>query len=61
MKRRVRRVSYSLTPRPWWRGPRLDLPPPTDEEKRAPMRWRLDPASPAAEALRALKEYLKAS
>jgi len=50
---------YTLTPKMWSRRKRpLDRPPPTDDEKRSPMKWHLDPASPAADALRELKRSL---
>ena len=48
-----------LTPKPWQkrRPPEIKpVGPPRD--KHGPMLWRLDPASPAADALRELRERL---
>jgi hypothetical protein len=51
-----------LHPRPQRKDKPLDLPPkppPTEEEKREPMRWKIDPNSEAVDALRLLREKME--
>jgi hypothetical protein len=38
--------------------PELAAKPLSEEERRSGMRWRIDPSSPAADALRALRKKL---